>query len=479
MPVDIGIIHVIGIGGIGMSGIAEILHNLGYKVQGSDVAESGNVARLREKGISVVIGHKEENIEGVAVVVKSSAVKKDNPEILGARSRHIPVICRAEMLAEIVRLKNTVAIAGTHGKTTTTSMVAHLFEKAALQPTVINGGIINTRGTNAYLGSGEWLVVEADESDGTFIRLPAVVGIVTNIDPEHLEHYGSFEGVKQAFHTFIENLPFYGFAVMCKDHPEVKTLMGQIIDRKIITYGLEEHQNGVDLRAINIRPKGIGSVFDVVLSARLTQDEERIIHDVVLPMPGIHNVSNALAAIGVAAELRFGDEVIRWGFEDFKGVKRRFTETGEVEGVLVIDDYGHHPTEIMATLRTARTVADQRGGRVIAIAQPHRYSRVHDLFKEFATCFTHADMIYISDIYAAGEKPIDGISRDSLVAAIRGTGKDVKPLQDPETLANTIATVAQPNDLVVCLGAGNITYWANELPAGLEAVYRNGKTARA
>jgi UDP-N-acetylmuramate--alanine ligase len=464
MPLDVGLIHIIG-----MSGIAEILHNLGYSVQGSDIADSPNVLRLREKGMEVKIGHKGENVEGVAVVVKSSAVKNDNPEIMEARKRKIPVIRRAEMLAEIVRLKNTVSIAGTHGKTTTTSMVAHLFEKAGREPTVINGGIINTKGTNAYLGSGDWLVAEADESDGTFIKLPSVVGIVTNIDPEHLEHYGSFDAVKEAFYTFVTNLPFYGFAVLCADHPEVKKLSREVTDRTIITYSVEKDESA-DVLATNIRPApdGVGSLYDVRFSARVTGgDHPKTIKDIELPMPGIHNVSNSLAALGVAAELKFPETVLKDGFKDFAGVKRRFTKTGEVGGVLIIDDYGHHPTEIMATLRTARTVADKRGGRVIAIAQPHRYSRVHDLFAEFGSCFKDADMVYISEIYSAGESPIDGISRESLVEVINRNGKKASPLGSEEELPRLIAEIGKPGDLVVFLGAGTVTKWANALPEQL------------
>lgn len=467
MPLNVGIIHFIGIGGIGMSGIAEILHNLGYKVQGSDLSDNANVERLRKLGITVFIGQKPEHVENAAVVVKSSAVKDSNPEIAAAREKYIPVVRRAEMLAEITRLKNTIAIAGTHGKTTTTSLVAALLEAAKWDPTVINGGIINAYGTNARLGKGDWLVAEADESDGTFIALPSTVGVITNIDPEHLEHYGSFEGVKAAFKTFVSNLPFYGFAVMCKDHPEVRALVGQIKDRKIYTYGIES--DGVDVKAMNIRNDVGGSHYDVVLSARLA-GEEKTIKGLSLPMPGIHNVSNSLAVIAVAFGLGIGEEAVRSAFDGFKGVKRRFTKTGEVGGITIIDDYGHHPKEIAASLKAAEDV--QRGGtkgKVIAVAQPHRYSRVHDLFNEFATCFGVADKVILADIYPAGETPIEGVSQQTLAEAIRKAGHPcVKTLESSEVLAEVVAQEAEAGDLVICLGAGNITQWANALPGELE-----------
>lgn len=463
MPLTIGIIHFIGIGGIGMSGIAEILHNLGYKVQGSDLADNANVDRLRKLGITVFIGQKAEHIENAAVVVKSSAVKDNNPEIAAARERYIPVVRRAEMLAEITRLKNTIAIAGTHGKTTTTSLMAALLDAAGWDPTVINGGIINAYGTNARLGKGDWLVAEADESDGTFIALPATVGVVTNIDPEHLEHYGSFDGVKAAFKTFISNLPFYGFAVMCKDHPEVKALLGQIKDRKIFTYGIET--DGVDVKAVNIHSNVSGSTYDVELSARLA-GEAKVIKALSLPMPGIHNVLNSLAVVAASFGLGIGEEAVRAAFGGFEGVKRRFTKTGEVAGITVVDDYGHHPKEIAASLKAAQDV--QRGGtkgKVIAVVQPHRYSRVHDLFNDFAACFAVADKVILADIYAAGEVPIEGITRDALAAAIRKTGHPcVITLDAPSALAEMVVKEAVAGDLVICLGAGNITQWANVLP---------------
>lgn len=469
-PQGVGIIHLIGIGGIGMSGIAEILHNLGFTVQGSDLSDNANLDRLRESGIRVFVGQHEDNISGVSVVVKSSAVKDSNPEVQAARAKAIPVLKRAEMLAELLGLKSTVAIAGSHGKTTTTSFMAELFEAQALQPTVINGGIINARGTNAYLGKGDWLVAEADESDGTFIRLPIAVGVITNIDPEHLEHYGSFDGLKDAFKTFVENVPFYGFAVACYDHSVVREVVGGVQDRKVITYGITS--DAVDVRAVNIREEGYHTTFDVEVLSDRVSGGRRTLEDVGLPMPGVHNVSNALAALSVALELGFDDAVLCRGFSRFEGVKRRFTRTGEVEGVLIIDDYAHHPTEISATLKTARQVADSRGGNVIAVMQPHRYSRLKDLFDEFSWCFDGANHVFISDVFAAGEDPIEGYDRDHLVAAIaKRQYVEVHALQSPDGLARDLSSLVSANDVVVCMGAGTITRWAYDLPDQLAHLY--------
>ncbi|HOV02811.1 MAG TPA: UDP-N-acetylmuramate--L-alanine ligase [Kaistiaceae bacterium] len=461
MPRDIGPIHFVGIGGIGMSGIAEVLANLGYRVQGSDVAESANVLRLRNKGISVAIGHEAGNLGEAQVVVVSSAIKRDNPELQAARSRLLPVVRRAEMLAELMRLKSSVAVAGTHGKTTTTSMVAALLDAGGLDPTVINGGIINAYGTNARLGGGEWMVVEADESDGTFVRLPADVAIVTNIDPEHLDHYRTFEKVREAFHQFVENVPFYGFAVMCIDHPEVQSLIGHITDRRIITYG-ENPQ--ADVRFMDIDTRGAVSHFSIVVRDRASGTETRI-DDVQLPMPGRHNVSNATAAIAVAYQLGIGPEQIRTGLAAFGGVKRRFTHTGVWNGIDVFDDYGHHPVEIAAVLKAARSATK---GRVIAVVQPHRYSRLKNLFDEFCTCFNDADTVIVAPVYPAGEAPIEGADRDALIVGLKARGhRHVLPLEGPDYLAGLIAGTARPGDFVVCLGAGNISQWANALPREL------------
>ena len=464
LPRDIGPVHFVGIGGIGMSGIAEVLANLGYTVTGSDVAESANVKRLREKGIPVTVGHDAQNIDGADVVVVSSAIKRDNPELIAARAKRLPVVRRAEMLAELMRLKSCVAIAGTHGKTTTTSMVAALLDAGGLDPTVINGGIINAYGTNARLGAGDWMVVEADESDGTFLKLPADVAVVTNIDPEHLDHFKTFDMVKQAFRDFVDNVPFYGFAVMCTDHPEVQALVGRTEDRRIITYG-ENPQ--ADARLENLTPADGGSQFSVVVRGR-DGEKAHTISDLKLPMPGRHNALNATAAVAVAHALKISDAMIRKALADFGGVKRRFTRTGDWNGVIIIDDYGHHPVEIAAVLRAARKSSQ---GKVLAVMQPHRYTRLHELFEQFCTCFNDADAVIVADVYPAGEAPIAGIDRDHLVAGMRARGhRNVTPLEHSEQLASLIKGMAQPGDLVVCLGAGNITQWAYALPGELKAL---------
>jgi UDP-N-acetylmuramate--alanine ligase len=464
LPREIGPIHFIGIGGIGMSGIAEVLRNLGYAVQGSDASESGNVTRLREKGITVSVGHKAENIDGADVVVVSTAIKRDNPELTAARAQRIPVVRRAEMLAELMRLKSCVAIAGTHGKTTTTSMVAALLDAGDFDPTVINGGIINAYGTNARLGAGDWMVVEADESDGTFLKLPTDVAIVTNVDPEHLDHFKTFEAVQDAFRAFVENVPFYGFAVMCIDHPVVQTIVGRIEDRRIITYG-ENPQ--ADARLVDLQPIPGGSKFKVSFRNRKIGATHEI-SDIVLPMPGRHNASNATAAIAVAHELGISDEAIRTAIAGFGGVKRRFTKTGEWNGVTVIDDYGHHPVEIAAVLKAAR---DSYSGKIIAVVQPHRYTRLQSLFEEFCTCFNDADAVVVAEVYPAGEAPIPGIDRDHFVLGLRAHGhREVIPLPNAGELAKIVRDLAKPGDLVVCLGAGNITQWAYALPGELKAL---------
>jgi UDP-N-acetylmuramate--alanine ligase len=464
LPREIGPIHFVGIGGIGMSGIAEVLCNLGYTVQGSDASESANVNRLRDKGITISIGHKAENVAGADVLVVSTAIKRDNPELMAARAQRIPVVRRAEMLAELMRLKSCVAIAGTHGKTTTTSMVAALLDAGDLDPTVINGGIINAYGTNARLGAGEWMVVEADESDGTFLKLPTDVAIVTNVDPEHLDHFKTFEAVQEAFRSFVENVPFYGFAVMCIDHPVVQTIVGKIEDRRIITYG-ENPQ--ADARLLDLAPVNAGSTFKVAFRDRKAGTKHEIA-DLVLPMPGRHNALNATAAIAVAHELGLSDDMIRRALAGFGGVRRRFTKTGEYNGVTVIDDYGHHPVEISAVLRAAR---ESINGKVVAVVQPHRFTRLQSLFEEFCTCFNDADTVIVADVYPAGEAPIPGIDRDHFVLGLRAHGhREVIPLPNAAALAGVVRGVAGSGDYVVCLGAGNITQWAYALPAELKAL---------
>ncbi len=464
LPEKTGPIHFVGIGGIGMSGIAEVLCNLGYTVQGSDIAEGANTKRLRDKGIQVAIGHKADNVGNAGVVVVSSAVKRDNPELVAARARRIPVVRRAEMLAELMRMKSCVSIAGTHGKTTTTTMVATLLEAGNLDPTVINGGIINAYGTNTRLGAGDWMVVEADESDGTFLKLPTEVAIVTNIDPEHLDHFKTFDAVQDSFRSFVENLPFYGFAVMCTDHPVVQALVGKIEDRRIITYG-ENPQ--ADVRLVDFVSANGGSRFKVIFRDRAGATTHETA-DLVLPMPGRHNAWNATAAIAVAHELGIADDVIRKAIAGFGGVKRRFTRTGEWNGITVIDDYGHHPVEIAAVLKAAR---DSTRGRVIAVVQPHRYTRLQSLFEDFCTCFNDADAVIVAEVYPAGEAPIEGVDRDHFVAGLRAHGhREVVPLESSQQLAGIVRDLARSGDYVVCLGAGNITQWAYALPDELKAL---------
>ncbi len=466
LPNEIGPIHFVGIGGIGMSGIAEVLINLGHDVQGSDASDNANVKRLREHGAKVFVGHDAANLGKAAVVVVSSADKRDNPELDAARARRIPVVRRTEMLAELMRLKQCVAVAGTHGKTTTTSLVATLLDAAGLDPTVINGGIINAYGTNARLGAGDWMVVEADESDGTFLKLPADVAVVTNVDPEHLDHFKTFDAIKEAFYTFVENLPFYGFAVMCLDHPTVQELVGRIEDRRVMTYG-ENPQ--ADVRLMDVDLTGGLTRFSVLIRERPT-GQATYIDNLVLPMPGRHNALNATAAIAVAHQLGASVEVIRKAIGAFGGVRRRFTRTGEWNGVAIYDDYGHHPVEIAAVLKAARAATS---GKVIAVVQPHRYTRLASLFDAFATCFNDADSVIVADVYPAGEAPIEGADSKALVAAIGAHGhRHALVLPSPEKLAPLVHSLARPGDFVVLLGAGSITQWAYALPGELAALYR-------
>jgi UDP-N-acetylmuramate--alanine ligase len=464
---DIGTIHFVGIGGIGMSGIAEVMHNLGYKVQGSDSAEGYVVEGLRKRGISITIGQSADNLGDAAVVVTSTAIKRDNPEVQAAYAARIPVVRRAEMLAELMRLKSTVAVAGTHGKTTTTSMIAALLDAGGIDPTVINGGIINQYGSNARLGDSEWMVVEADESDGSFLRLDGTIAVVTNIDPEHLDHYGSFDAAKDAYVEFVENVPFYGAALLCLDHPEVQAIIPRVRDRRIVTYGFAA---SADVRGVNVQPYPGGNRFEAIIRSR--DGTTRSIEGIDLPMPGRHNVQNALAAIGVALEMGIDDATIQNGFAKFGGVKRRFTKVGEIafDGAapaVVIDDYGHHPVEIRAVLAAARESAQ---GRVIAVVQPHRYSRLGNLMDDFAQAFNDADMVFVTPVYAAGEAPVEGVSGEALVARTSERGhRAADSIADADALAVKIAEIAQPHDLIVCLGAGDITKWAAGLAGAVDA----------
>ena len=457
LPTALGPIHFVGIGGIGMSGIAEVLLNHGYEVQGSDLKASSITARLESLGARIFIGQQAGNLDAAEVVVISSAIKPGNAELDAARLRGLPVVRRAEMLAELMRLRSNIAVAGTHGKTTTTTLVATLLDAGGVDPTVVNGGIIHAYGSNARVGQGEWMVVEADESDGTFNRLPATIAIVTNIDPEHMEHWGTIENLRKGFLDFVSNIPFYGLAICCTDHPEVQALVGRITDRRVVTFGFNAQ---ADVRAVNLHYKGGQAHFDIALQA-----EGKVIEGCHLPMPGDHNVSNALAAVAVARHLGMKGAEIRAALDGFKGVNRRFTRVGEVGGITVIDDYGHHPVEIAAVLRAARQASD---GRVIAVHQPHRYSRLHSLFEEFCGCFNEADVVAIAEVYAAGEEPIEGASRDALVAGmIRHGHRHARAILDEDDLERLVREQARPGDMVVCLGAGTISAWANGLPARL------------
>ena len=462
LPTQLGPIHFVGIGGIGMSGIAEVLLNHGYTVQGSDLKASKITDRLAELGARIFIGQAAENLEAAEVVVISSAIKPGNPELDAARTRGLPVVRRAEMLAELMRLRSNIAVAGTHGKTTTTTLVATLLDHGGVDPTVINGGIIHAYGSNARVGQGDWMVVEADESDGTFNRLPATIAIVTNIDPEHMEHWGTIDALRDGFYDFVSNIPFYGLAVCCTDHAEVQALVGRITDRRVVTFGFNAQ---ADVRAVNLTYKAGVAHFDIALQA-----EGQVIEGCTLPMPGDHNVSNALAAVAVARHLGMKAAEIREALAGFKGVNRRFTKVGEVGGITIIDDYGHHPVEIAAVLKAARqAIGAESGARVIAVHQPHRYSRLSSLFDDFCACFNEADVVAIGEVYAAGEDPIPGASRDDLVQGlIRHGHRHARAIVSEDDLERLVREQARPGDMVVCLGAGTISAWAHGLPGRLQ-----------
>ncbi len=472
MPLDCGLIHFIGIGGVGMSGIAELMCKLGYTVQGSDASRSTYTDHLMACGIPVFIGHDAAHLAGVSVVVASSAIKGDNVEYVAARERRIPILRRADMLAELMRIKSCVAVAGAHGKTTTTSLVAAILEAGGLDPTVVNGGVINAYGTNTRYGMGEWMVVEADESDGSFLALPANVAIVTNIDPEHLDHFGSFDALKDAFYTFVKNIPFYGFAVLCIDNPEVSELVARVEGRRIMTYG-ESVQ--ADARLMSVTPESNGVRFSVVLRAHHETEADVRLDDLFLPVPGRHNALNAVAAIATALALKVPADVIRHALSQFKGVKRRFTCTGTWQGVRIIDDYAHHPSEISAVLQAAR---DSSTGKLIAVMQPHRYTRLFSLFDHFCTCFNQADYVLIAPVYSAGESPIEGVDHEALASALKIRGhRNVSTFEaSADSLAKNVRDVAKPGDMIICLGAGSITYWAQALPGllgGMQKIQPN------
>jgi len=467
MGTEIGIIHFVGIGGIGMSGIAEVMHHLGYQVQGSDQNEGYAVEGLRKAGIPITIGHAADNLGNARVVVYSTAISRGNPEVEAAILKRLPLVRRAEMLAELMRMQSTVAVAGTHGKTTTTSMIAAMLDAGGIDPTVINGGVINAYGSNARLGTSDWMVVEADESDGSFLRLDGTIAVVTNIDPEHLEHYGSFDAAKDAYVEFVENVPFYGLAVMCVDHPEVQNILSRIRDRRVMTYGISAL---ADLRAINLEARDGGTRFDVSL---LESDGiRRTIEGMFVPMPGRHNVLNALAAIAVGVEFKFDDATLIDGFKRFTGVKRRFTRVGDIDGTQIIDDYAHHPVEIRAVLSAARESAEER---VIAVVQPHRFTRLRDLFDDFQSAFNDADVVFVAPVYAAGEPPIEGIDATALSEGLRAHGhRMVKTVDSASDLADNLRDLAAPGDMIVCMGAGDITKWA----AGLGEAIAHARAAK-
>lgn len=472
LPLSIGIIHFTGIGGIGMSGIAEILNELGYQVQGSDLSANANVKRLRAAGIQVRTPQQAENLQNVSIVVISTAIKNDNVELIEARRQSLPVVHRSEMLGELMRLRWSVAVAGTHGKTTTTSIVSTLFDAARLDPTVINGGIISSWGSNARLGAGDWMVVEADESDGSFSRLKPTVAIVTNIDPEHLDYHGSFENLEQAFANFISSIPFYGFVTLCIDHPAVQRLLPTISDRRVITYGLSTN---ADIRATNLSHNNGQMTFDVLVSDRLGIKAGRL-RNVNFPMLGEHNVQNCLAALSVCLEMGLDTQLICAGLAQFKGVGRRFDIKGKSNGITVIDDYGHHPVEIKSALDAGRMYCGEN--KLIAVVQPHRYSRLKELFSDFCACFNEADHVVVADVYSAGESPLDGFEKEELTEGLRAYGhRSAHLLDTPNELAETILSFAQEGDLVMCLGAGSITQWAANLPAELDRLQSSSHPA--
>lgn len=462
LPQNIKKVYFVGIGGIGMSAIAIILKDLDFRVQGSDISENDSVKVLKERGIEVFIGQKGKNIsEDISVIVRSTAIKEDNPELLEARRLNIPVIHRSEMLKEIMQSKiNRVSVTGSHGKTTTTGIMQSVFQAQDIDSTVVNGGIINLYNLNAYLGKSDWIIAEADESDGSFLKLPATIGVITSLDKEHLEHYGSFENLKKSFIQFMYNIPFYGFLVVCKDYDVIKEIISDVKDRKIITYGIKEVD--VDLRAVDIRISGFGSLYDIIFNG------EKVIKDIFIPYPGIHNIYNSLATVSVGLQLGFPIEKIKAGLKDFSGIQRRFTKVGVVDKVTVIDDYAHHPEEIKVTVDSLKQLITNQDSNIIAVFQPHRYTRLKSLFNEFSKCFESADIVIVTPVYSAGEQKIKDVGEEEIAEAIRKQGKDKVYVADSfEALKQKISSVKKENDFILCLGAGNITSWAKKLVAEL------------
>ncbi len=466
-----GTVHFIGLGGIGMSALALILNKVNIKVQGSDLSENYLTQSLRDKGIQYVVGHKAENItDDICLVVKTSIVKDNNLEIIAAQAKNLPIITRAKLLEMCMAQKIGVTIAGTHGKTSTTAMTSLMFELAGLDPTVINGGIIDYFKSNSKLGDGAYLVAESDESDGSFVSLPTKIGVVTNIEPEHLESYNhDFEKQKSYFEKYITQIAPDGLCVLCIDDAEVEKIYNKIKGqhKNLVTYSIKKE---ADIMAYNIKSDATGSLFDVKFNyanSALNKSQITNLENVHLQVYGAHNVSNSLAPVAIAAFLEVGGDVIKNALAKFTGVKRRFTKVGEVDGVTIIDDYGHHPTEIKATLQAARQLVNKH--KIILVLQPHKYTRVHDLFNEFCTCVDEADTVIVSDIYSAGQQPIDGATQDNLIAGIKKTGhKNVIKLNNESELAALVKANAKAGDLVLFAGAGSITYWANKLPEQLK-----------
>jgi UDP-N-acetylmuramate--alanine ligase len=459
--------HFSGIGGIGMSGLAEIVYKLGYEVQGSDIASNYNTERLERLGIKVFYKQDGANLAGVSFLIKSSAIKKGNAEIVYCEKHGIPVIHRAALLKELIRPLTSISVSGTHGKTTTTSLIASIFECAKLDPSMILGGIIKDKNTNVQMGSSNFIVVEADESDGTFIQIPSTIAVVTNIAKEHLDHYGSFERLKEAFYQFVSGVSFYGFAVVCADDANVRSLIKQVHDREVITYGL--NNKSADVAAVNIRQVSDHSIFDIVFSEKLGGTT---LNNVKLNIPGLHNVQNALAGAAIAARLKLNLESVRVALKNFSNVKRRFTVTQEVNGIKFVDDYAHHPSEVQATINTARQMVAGTDGRIIAVFQPHRYSRLRDLFSEFVHSFQGADVTYVADVYSAQEAPIDGVNSGALVSEMKKlySDKAINTLSSWQALPDIIKESCRSNDLVLFMGAGDITMWAHKVPALLSSL---------